>query len=149
MFLIGGMDFNNVISSRVFEGKLTENQQDVIWQELDSMIMARFRHVAFKMNNSVYVVGGLVVHYEDPTYCERYDLIEHKWYDSPHFLPYPLCYASVVVSEDETFAVITGGKKETHPSNEIIIFTEEHGFRTSNKFLLRTKRFHHVSIKLS
>ena len=75
--------------------------------------------------------------------------MKRTWKNCPHKLPYRLSYASVIVSDDETFAVIIGGKKDNNASSQIIIFTEQDGFQLSNKFLLKTDRFHHIAIKLN
>ena len=148
VMLVGGV-FNNVVSNRVFQGTLTNEHKDVIWEELESLNTARFRHVTFKMKTNVYVFGGLFILHSNVTSCERYDLIERSWKNCLHTLPYRLSYASVIVSDDETFAVIIGGKKDDHASNQILIFTEQDGFKLSNKFILKTERFHHISIKLN
>ena len=146
MILVGGWVVD-AISNRVFLGELTENKTDVIWKEVESMAEARLRHIVFKMQDSIYVAGG----YGNRTLrcCERYDLNENKWSRCRHVLPYPLRYASAIVSEDETFAVITGGKTGNDKcSSGIIIFTENEGFTTSYNSFLRNKRFHHVSLRI-
>ena len=151
VLLTGGI-VNTTITNRVFRGTLTgeyNGYRDVIWEELMGMSMWRFRHIAFKMKTQVYVCGGMYQRHSNPTTCERYDLTEEQWQICSHALPYPLSYASVVVNDEETIAVITGGKKENHPSDDIIVFTEKDGFKHSNKFKLKAERFHHLSVILS
>ena len=129
VILVGGWVID-AISNRVFLGELTESKTDVIWKEVESMAEARLRHIAFKMRGSIYVAGG----YGNRILrcCERYDLSENRWSRCEHVLPYPLRYASVIVSKDETFAVITGGKTGNDKcSSGIIIFTEDEGFTNS------------------
>ena len=147
LILLGGL-VNNAISHRVFQGTLTRCGKDVVWRELESMNIARIRHVTFKMKNHIYVLGGLVSQNSDSKTCERYNLTTNIWSRSIHSLPYPLCYAAVTVNDEETFAVITGGKKDALPSNQIIIFTENEGFKVSNQFLMERERFHHIAIKI-
>ena len=93
--------------------------------------------------------------------CERYSVKENVWHplDPKYNLPYPLSHASVVVSENETFAVITGGLKGNTenkfkwtkvgvPSDEIIVFTKDSGFEAVHNFTLNKQRWNHVSILL-
>ena len=91
--------------------------------------------------------------------CEKYNLKTKKWSICKHSLGSPLINASVVVSPDESFAVITGGLKERSkylksiesndikmkPTNSIIIFEEETGFTKLDDRMLR-RRSDHVSI---
>ena len=60
--------------------------------------------------------------------------------------------ASVIVNDDETFAVITGGKKwdgpHEHSSEGIIIFTEDDGFQDFKTCKLQYSRVEHLSIKV-
>ena len=100
------------------------------------------------MKNNVYVFGGILPTFSNLTAGERYDLSEKRWYNCSHTLPYPLSYASVIVDDDENIAIITGGKSKSCPVANIILFTEQDGFKVSNKFNLKSERFHHISIKI-
>ena len=148
--LIGGnyqIGVNNyVTSNRTFQGQLTENKKDVKWTELKFMKKVRKNHIAFKMRHKVYVAGGIDEHGIVLSCCELYDLNEKNWFHCPYALPFPLCESSVVVSNDETYAVITGGKKGAIRSGTIIVFTEEDGFQWLQKSYLESSRSGHVSI---
>ena len=123
------------VSNRVFQlcgkGRTEEGElydiEDWTCEPIDSMIQPRKHHISFKMKNSVYVTAG-----DDGKSfllgCERYDLNEKKWFRSHHLLPYPLVFASVAVSADETFAVITGCMSPGPGIGQTIVFMEEIGF---------------------
>ena len=147
VILVGGEVKCNVawLSKSVYLGELTEDKSDVTWKELESMQKARKFHITFKMKQHVYVAGGIDVRDKTLACCERFDLNENKWFKCHHVLPYRLYDASVVVSADETFAVITGGYKGGSISDGIIIFTEQGGFKLMAANLL-SERFGHVSI---
>ena len=105
---------------------------------------ARSHHVSFKMNSSIYVVGGKDAKNQLLASCERFD--GHKWVISQYSLPYPVFMASVFVSKHETFAVLIGGRTyrshgyighsimhkydDTYQHNEkSMIFTEKTGWK--------------------
>ena len=107
------------------------------------------------MKENLYAVGGRA---NDRSYilssCERFDLKENRWFNCPHELPSPLVYPSVIVSEDESFALITGGcyneiiqspdsayMRKCHTSDAIIIFTEKDGFKylSTSKLISKIK----------
>ena len=154
--LVGGR-VNSFASSRVFRGTVSSTEKDVTWKELEPMRNARREHITFKMKENLYVVGGygrylldISLHYRDNilSSCERFDMVKNKWFTCQHSLPYPLCDASVIVSDDETFAVITGGRKENHKlSDGCITFTEDGGFKHSKTYSLLSPRWRHVSIR--
>ena len=82
------------------------------------------------------------------TSCEKYNFKENRWSSCEHSLPYPLADASVTVSLDETFAIITGGNNKTGmPTNGILLFEEESGFTLLGDKMVR-KRSNHVSIPI-
>ena len=133
------------LSRSVYLGELTDNKTDVSWRELESMKKARKFHIAFKMKHNMYVAGGIDISDKTLSCCERFDLKKNKWFKCHHLLPYRLYDASVVVSADETFAVITGGYNGGRISDRIIIFTEQDGFKLMAVNLL-SERFGHISI---
>ena len=147
--LVGGDTTNDGITNRVFEGEITEDNKDVFWKEVESMRKNRHSHLTFKMNDSVYVAGGHSG-LRDVPICERYDLKEHKWHKCEYTLPWDLYFSSVVVSVDESFALITGGTSShiSGRTNSIIIFTENHGFQPLRNSSLQIKRTNHVSIRI-
>ena len=80
------------------------------------------------MQGSVYAAGSAG--------CERYDLQQEIWVDCQHKLPttFILGRSSVVVSEDESFAVITGVVNDYDEFGQtfMFIFTEDFGFKMLN-----------------
>ena len=64
-------------------------------------------------------------------------------------MPYSLKYASVIVTADETFAMITGGLKgDDTVSDKIISFTSDEGFELLQTLSLRYQRSNHASIRI-
>ena len=159
VILVGGFTVTGLdASNRVFQGEFTENKKDVTWKELAPMEKKRCLHIAFKLRNNIYVAGGLVSadwqrQCSDAGQwhcsCEQYNLEENKWSISRYRLPFPLVNASVSVSADKTFAVITGGLSKNkcirrytrivykerviaeadERIGKTIIFTEDKGFQ--------------------
>ena len=154
------VDHNKVMfvgSYWVFEGELSENKNDVIWRKLEFPKIPRRHHIAFKFGDSLYIAGGFEQQgndFAELSSCERYDFKENKWFDCPHTLPHPLVCASVVVSNDETFAVIIGGYYRHdfgahHESSQIITFTETEGFQLLEENILSWPRSScHTSIRI-
>ena len=113
IFLTGGFCDDGIttsVSDKAFKGVVckTKDKDTWEWRETNSMSQPRAKHIAFKMGNNVYVAGG----HNGKQFlncCEVYDPLNQYWHPSPHSLPFPLYGASVTVSNDETFAVITGG----------------------------------------
>ena len=102
--------------------------------------------MAFKMNENVYVVGGLVVGKAVLSSCERYSIPDDKWFESIHKLPIPLYNASVTVTPDELFAILIGGNDQNkRPTNNIIVFDETNGFKLLEEKISRP-RSRNVSI---
>ena len=154
VLLIGGYN--------MFLGQLTWDKLNVRWKRLEHHSVltrksgySRRHHIAFKMKDHVYVAGGLLTstieESRKTTSCEKYNFTKNKWSSCEHSLPYPLTDASVVVSWDESFAVITGGMRERNkkhkPTDGIIIFEEEKGFILLDDKMLR-KRSNHVSVPI-
>ena len=142
----------------MFIGNLenTMSAKDILWLKVPPLIVPRYDYLISKMQTSVYVMGGFNSLDKPLSSCVYYDLVLNSWFTSKHSLPHPLCNSSVVVSKDETFAVITGGQKQTEDllteeicSKEIIIFTEEDGFRVLKNSTLITERSSHISILIS
>ena len=133
----------------VIQGEISEESMDITWKKLRSMLNDRFGHFSFKLKNFVYVAGGAEYGTEDILCCEVYDIFNDSWSISPHNLPYHLYKASVIVNEDETYALIIGGLMRTAEASEnVIIFTEENGFEVFKDFSLHHKRYGHVSLSL-
>ena len=117
----------------------------------------RRHHIAFKLGDGLYIAGGFEQQgndFAELLSCERYDINEKRWLDCPHTLPHPLVCASVVVSNDETFAVIIGGYYRHdfgahHESSQIITFTETDGFQLLEENILSWPRSScHTSIRI-
>ena len=126
------------------------------------------------MADNVYIAGGEVYICPNDTMASRctklrtcisFNLKEKSWEFCDHMLPYPLSHASVFVSPDETFAMITGGlrgesfqqflqdpfkwERLGKPSNEIILFTKEKGFSIFEDTNLIKSRFSHTNIPIT
>ena len=145
VMVVGGW-INNSVSNRVFQGKLEVHTNDLIWTELKPLRTARMSHITFKMKDDVYVAGGYGTDGR-LLCCECNNIKENEWHKHKYSLPCPLANASVVVSDDETFAVITGGTTQWREWKRVIIFTEQTGFELMTRKLLNTKSSH-VSILL-
>ena len=140
----------------MFLGQLTWDKLNLRWKRLENVSSkpgySRSYHISFKMKDHVYVAGGLLTskieESRKSTSCEKYNFKQNKWSSCEYSLPYPLIDASVVVSSDESFAVITGGiPKKTKPTDGIICFEEKRGFTLLDDKMLR-KRSSHVSIPI-
>ena len=145
---------------QMFYGHLTWDM-NIKWKRLPNIELkkgcTRSRYIVFKMKDHVYFAGGYISpskieESEKSLACDKFYLKEQKWVTCKHSLPYPIEHASVVVSSDESCAVITGGqkdwKKKCKPSNRIIVFEEESGFTVLNNRMIR-RRSNHVSIMLN
>ena len=133
-------------SHNTFLGEVNIDKMDVSWKKLDPMKKGRCMHITFKMKDNIYVVGGLVVGKTVVSCCERYSLTMNRWFPTKYQLPYPLCNASVVVTSDELFAVITGGEDQNRKAtNKIIVFDEANGFKLL-EYTMQRRRSKHVSI---
>jgi N-acetylneuraminic acid mutarotase len=146
ILLVGGI-INDLPSDRVFEGIFFEGTKNIAWNELKTLKRARQSHITFKLGHNIYVAGGQGLNTQEVlSCCEVYNLHNKKWVKSSHKLPYSLYDASVVVDPEETFALITGNFALTSgASNNVIIFTEQHGFRIFDTFSLKISRFGHMS----
>ena len=118
-----------------------------------SSMNRRYDYIIFKMGTCVYITGGFSSTDRPLVSCVYFDLVLKSWFTFKYSLPYHLCGSSVVVSKDERFAIITGGKKDHGEpqetcSDEIILFTEDDGFRVLRNSSLMRKRSSHVSILL-
>ena len=160
---VGGhvMSVHYIASRLVYQGELTDDKKDIIWKQLEPLKEPRCNHITFKMKDSVYVAGGSAYSLKLGnsnflSSCERFSLKECRWFDCQHSLPYPLIRASVSVSADESFAVITGGMSyrniddydDESMLDKIVIFTEEKGFQCLGESSLLSARASHVSITL-
>jgi hypothetical protein len=179
-------------SELVFLWELTDEGKSVRMKKLKNMKKSRQNAIVFRIKNNVYVAGGVggdmgrthlhgTVGYRvhDDTSgntlydqrllscTERFDLRDNKWYPCKYSLPKPLHSASVAVSADGSFALITGGvssyQKETitqHNNNSssfqkrlvtecdrIIAFDEVNGFQLLES-KLHYPRSNHVSIRI-
>ena len=147
VMFVGGLvsSIDHRVSNLVYQGDFREETNDIVWKELPPLKRARMEHFTFKLKNNVYVMGGLDEDLQYIACCERFSLKECKWFDCEFSLPYDLWDTSVVVSADETFAVITGGS--SGKGNGVIIFTEQNGFELMTTKLLNM-RYDHASILL-
>ena len=127
-------------SHDAYLGEVDVDSTDVKWTKLGGMKKGRYKHMAFKMNESIYICGGLVVGKTVLSSCERYSIPEDKWFGSVHKLPQPLYDASVVVTPDEQFAILIGGNDQNKkPTNNILIYDEANGFKVLDQKLSRPR----------
>ena len=66
----------------VFEGELTATENDVIWRKMEFPKTPRRCHMAFKLQDSLYIAGGYEQRDQDfveLSSCERYDLNNKTW----------------------------------------------------------------------
>ena len=183
-------------SELVYIWELTNEGKSVRIKKIENMKKSRQNAIVFKIKNNVYVTGGIGgdmgrthlhgavgyrVHGTSGNHLydqrilsctERFDLTENKWYPCEYSLPKPLHSASVAVSANESFALITGGvssyqKMTAVPQNEnqstsspsslhkqlitecdrIIAFDEDNGFQLLES-KLHYPRSNHVSIRI-
>ena len=118
-----------------------------------SSMNRRYDYIIFKMGTCVYITGGFSATNRPLVSCVYFDLVLKNWFTYKYILPYHLCESSVVVSKDERYAIIIGGKKDSEGpeercSDELILFTEDDGFRELRNSSLMRKRSSHVSILL-
>ena len=149
VMLIGGVNLkrgDDVYSKNVFLGEITNDQDDVKWMELETLIKCRYGHIAFKLGNDVIAAGGCN-RFKKHKSCEIYDLRHGEWKLSKHSLPIGLSNASVVVDSQERFAVITGGETDNYKtSNRIFLYTKINGFIEYQHCKLSTGRKGHISL---
>ena len=155
---------------KIFIGELNSCKTDFKWKPITlNDENARVGPIMFKMGGNIYIAGGEAYCSTDSTSmarctklssCLMFCLKESSWTPCNFILPHPLSHASVFVSPDETFAVITGGlkgdtdylykwEKIGHPTDDIIFFTKEKGFVLFDDMKLTKKCFSHVSIQLT
>ena len=169
VFVIGGHP--HAKDMKGFIGLFNSRKNDFNWKEISLKGQrSRVCPIMFKMGKTVFIAGG--ESYPPPTdpmtmtrctklsTCFTFNYGEKAWRKSDYILPYPLSHASVSVSPDETFAVVTGGlkgdtdyrfksEKIGKPSNEIILFTKERGFILYDDKKLLDTCYSHTSILLT
>ena len=127
-------------SHDTFIGEVNIKPTNIRWTKISGIKKGRYKHMAFKMNENVYVVGGLVVGKTVISTCERYSIPTDKWFESTHKLPMPLYNASVAVTPDELFAILIGGNDQNKkPTNNIIVFDETNGFKLLDQKINRPR----------
>ena len=144
VIVVGGYSGGKA-SEKVFHGKMLKNGVDITWRQLDSLKTAREYHIAFKMKGYVFVAGGVNEKYEPLQSCEIYSIKDNLWCSDGRYklgvqtegryeLPYPLVNSTVVISNDEAFALILGGWRPQDnvkvAVREMIVFTLEEGFKS-------------------
>ena len=127
LILTGG----NIIGSpcnRVWEGTINLDEPNITWKKLPSMKMRRSFHVAFPIENKLYVLGSVL---EEVTTCEYFN--GKNWEIGPD-LGYPLHDAAAIIDKRQRAIIIGGlhhsGSAISHTSvtSKIISFHPEHGF---------------------
>ena len=173
ILVVGGHPHSN--DMKAFIGELNSRQNDLIWTDVNNYIAKpRVSPMIFKMGDNIYIAGGEAYISPNDTLASRctklrtcisFNLKEKSWELCAYTLPYPLSHASVFVSPDETFAMITGGlrgesfqqvlqepfrwERLGKPSKEIILFTKEKGFSIFEEANLIKSRFSHTMIPIT
>ena len=70
-----------------FLGEIATNTMDVSWKNLNPMRQRRFGHIAFKINNIMYVAGGRNTTDNFLSSCEKYVIKDGNWENRLHVLP--------------------------------------------------------------
>ena len=94
------------------------------------------RYIVFRLKDHAYLIGGNTsIHEKDRSerlVFEKYDFKKHRWTESEHNLLYPLQYATIALSSDQTFAIFIvrskPWKRRGKETTRIIMFEEETGF---------------------
>ena len=73
--MVGG-NCGETVFEYAFLGEITKDKMDVTWKKLNPMRKRRAGHIAFKMNNSLYVAGGRNTTDKFLSCCERYVIKE-------------------------------------------------------------------------
>jgi hypothetical protein len=171
--LLGGnypTGYDHPLARCVFQGSLSCTNDDIIWKRMEPLKLPRISPLVFKMNDMIYVAGGVNQQGSLIRSCERYDMSTRTWEVCKHSLPFnaDVKRASVVVSSDELLAIIIGCKDIPNPpgesssrekhiprsngltGHELIVFCETKGFSMIDKNEFSTKiRFcskRHISI---
>ena len=162
--VVGGLARNGISSNGVYEGILATDRKSVTWIELDSLAEGRHNHLTFKMKRNILVAGGVQNSIASGVKyllsCERYDPNAHEWNTSTHQLPFPVTNASVLVDEEENFALITGGYHRSishghfqmqprNKNNNVIIYTEKDGFVIFNNCPLEKLNKPHIAVRIT
>ena len=149
VILIGGVNMkrgNDVYSKNVYLGKITENKDDVTWEEISPLLVNRYGHIAFKIQGCVVAAGGCKGFGKHQS-SEIFDLKTGLWNHHGHSLPHGLSNASVIVDTQDRFAIITGGETDDYrTSNTIFVYTETNGFVEYKKKKLISSRKGHISL---
>ena len=122
------------ISSRVFMGKLNDNENDVYWIELTPLEYGSSSHIAFTMRNKLIVAGGWGPNFTRFDNSYIFSIEENTWSPGPK-LPFPLSNGLAIVHKSEQFAVIFGGLTNEGTSRKIILYTPENGFKVQDKMI--------------
>ena len=113
----GGTGTQTCSSGRVFEGEFNQDKSDINWKELPPLTKPRCFHKAVKMKNRLYIFGGLKVENggsrEILDSYEYFDFNKQEWTSNKYdFAPFSLAHLSIVVNEDETYALLIKGYED-------------------------------------
>ena len=124
MMVVGGTGTQTCSSGRVFEGKFNLDKSDINWKELPPLTKPRCFHKAVKMKNRLYIFGGLKVENggskEILDSYEYFDFNKQEWTSNKYdFAPFSLAHLSIVVNEDETYALLIKGYEDKDENKTI------------------------------
>ena len=103
------------------------------------------RYIVFRLKDHAYIIGGNTSRNEkdknEKLEFEKYNFKEQRWTECEHTLLYPLQYATVSVSSDQTYAIFIDRpktwKRKGRERTRIIMFEEETGFTLIEDKMIR------------
>ena len=105
--IVAGGHIDGFNLSSAIEGVLNANENGLDWKELPVLSFARARHVAFNVDNCLYVVGGYVGNDDQvcTTSSEVFDICNGFWTVHPR-LPSRLNYLKSVTDRDKKSSLV-------------------------------------------
>ena len=145
-----------LVNRTLLQSELTSGKLDISWRStyINNMPYRRMP-LCFKLKNSLYIVGHVpctdscILHdpchtiqirsmtsdqhfdVDDCKCCDRFDLLDEKYYRNVHSIPYSLkkvINPKVTKNEDESFAVITFYNTCDY-QEKVWTFTDDEGFK--------------------
>merc|ERR1712150_94479 len=96
VIVTGGVSWGR-IKAKVYEGTLSNDENNVVWKQLSSISKPLIGHVAFKLHDCLYVVGGFTVPGEWSKTSEIYNLNTQNWTPGPEL---PVSLSTLTAATD-------------------------------------------------